>query len=317
MVACTGTTQRGVVQSMIAKTQGQIERWDDVRLFLALYRKRTLAGASTVLGLDASTLSRRLVSLEKSLRLSLFERTRDGLEPTESADLLLAPAEEMDGAHARLGSALSGIERAAEGVVRLSVPPGLAEAFVVPVLALLRREHPGIVVELEVSTSVANVTRREADVAVRTIRPQAPSLVLKKLASSRWVPMGNASVVKKLGKVRALDELPWVAWDANLSMIPPAQWLRRAVGDRMRPALVTSHFGSQLAALEQGMAVALVPDAYQRVHAWLRLLEVHKSLRAVMDALPVDDLWLVGHSALRRVPRVDVVWKAIERALTP
>jgi DNA-binding transcriptional LysR family regulator len=316
MEACIRAAQRAQMQGMIAKTQLWFERWDDVPVFLALYRQRTLAGAAAVLGLDASTMSRRLAALERSLRLTLFERTRDGLEPTESADLLLAPAEEMEGAHARLGGALSGIERAAEGVVRLSVAPGLAEAFVVPALAELRRAQPGIVVELEVSTSVANLTRREADVALRTIRPQAPSLVLKKLASSRWVPMANASLAKKLRCVRSLDALPWVVWDASLSMIPPAQWLRRALGDRGRPALVTSHFASQLAALEAGMGVALVPDAYVRVYPWLRAIDVHDSLAPLMQALPVDDLWLVGHSALRRVPRVDVVWRAIERAFT-
>src|SRR5262245_21946603 len=107
--------------------QAKLEvRWDEVRLFLALYRERTLAGAGSTVGLDASTLSRRLAALEEALGTRLFDRTRDGLAPTEGAELLLPAAEEMAAAHARFVQDASGFERAAEGAVRVSVPPGLA-----------------------------------------------------------------------------------------------------------------------------------------------------------------------------------------------
>src|SRR5580765_6348650 len=115
---------------MIAPMQAYLEgRWDDVRLFLALHRERTLAGAAMTVGLDASTLSRRLVALEDALGTRLFDRTREGLVPTQGAELLLPAAEEMAAAHARFSRDASGFERVAEGTVRLSVPPGLAESF--------------------------------------------------------------------------------------------------------------------------------------------------------------------------------------------
>ena len=137
---------------MVASAQGSDEpRWEDVRLFLALHRERTLAAAAKAVGLDASTLSRRLAALEEALGTRLFDRTREGLVPTAGAELLLGAAEEMAQAHARFSRDASSFERAAEGTVRLSVPPGLAESFVGPSLGRLRRTHPHIQIELDVS----------------------------------------------------------------------------------------------------------------------------------------------------------------------
>src|SRR5262245_52380943 len=148
---------------MIASAQAKFEaRWDDVRLFLALHRERTLAGAAVVVGLDPSTLSRRLTALEEALGTRLFDRTREGFAPTEGAEVLLAAAEEMASAHARFSRDASGFERVAEGTVRLSVPPGLAEVFVAPALVRLRAEHPRIQVEVDASVRFVDLTRREA-----------------------------------------------------------------------------------------------------------------------------------------------------------
>src|SRR5687767_690624 len=96
--------------------QGQSDpRWDDVQLFLALYRERTLAAAARQVGLDPSTLSRRLAVLEHALGTRLFDRTRDGLAPSAGAERLLVAAEEMAQAHARFAQDASSFERAAEG----------------------------------------------------------------------------------------------------------------------------------------------------------------------------------------------------------
>src|SRR4051812_41298223 len=115
---------------MVALAQGKAgPRWEDVQLFLALYRERTLAAAAKAVSLDPSTMSRRLASLEEALGTRLFDRTREGLVPSEGAEALLVPAEEMAEAHARFSRDASGLEREAEGSVRLSVPPGLAESF--------------------------------------------------------------------------------------------------------------------------------------------------------------------------------------------
>ncbi|HLK38823.1 MAG TPA: LysR family transcriptional regulator [Polyangiaceae bacterium] len=281
-------------------------RWDDVRLFLALYRSRSLAAAGTRVALDASTLSRRLASLEQSLGTRLFDRTRDGLAATDAAERLFSAAEEMEAAHARFSRDASGLERAAEGVVRLSVPPGVADAFVVPGLARLRVRHPRIRIELDASVRVTDLTRREADLALRTIRPGSGDLVMARLDASVWTPMIASNGAATRPAVKNWEELPWIAWDNDLAGIPPARWLAEHVPD-LEPVLKTSHIAAQVAAVREGVGVALLPATYTRVEPILPLRHAPALAPSVRD-LPTIETWLVGHRALRGVPRVAAVW---------
>ena len=109
--------------------------WEQIRLFLAVVRERSLAGAAQRLALDVSTVSRRLDRLEDQVGAPLFDRTRDGTEPTLLAEQLVGHAEEMELSAARFASAGAAVETQVEGIVRLTVLPGIADLFVVPALA--------------------------------------------------------------------------------------------------------------------------------------------------------------------------------------
>jgi len=290
---------------MVANAQVEIARWDDVRLFLALHRERTLSAAAARVGLDASTLSRRLAALEESLGAPLFDRTREGLVPTEGADRLLPAAEEMASAHARFARDASSLEREIEGWVRLSVPPGVADAFVGPALVRLRARHPRLRVELDASVRVVDLTRREADLAVRTMRPGSGDLVSVKLGERPWTPM-IATAAAARGPVKAWTDLDWIAWGEDLASIPPARWLaKHAPGAPV--VLRTSHFAAHVNAVEAGLGAALLPPAYTRV-ARVAPVRVAKALEASVRELPTNETWLVGHRALRGVPRIAAVW---------
>src|SRR5262245_13615276 len=125
--------------------------WDQVRVFLAVARAGQLAGAAARLGLDVSTVSRRLDRLEADLGVHLFERTREGTVATAAAEAMLRAAEDMERGLAQFAAAVDAIETTAEGVVRLTVPPGVADAFVAPLLARFRETFPRVVVELDAS----------------------------------------------------------------------------------------------------------------------------------------------------------------------
>ena len=282
-------------------------RWEEVRLFLALYRARTLAGAGAAVELDASTLSRRLAALEESLGTGLFDRTRDGLVPTEGAELLLPAAEEMAAAHARFLHDVSAFERVTEGVVRLSAPPGLAESFVGPALVRLRKRHPRIQIELDASIRFTDLTRREADLAIRTRRPQVGDLVSVKIGERRWTPMVARARAKRRAPANDWSKLAWIAWADDMQGFPPARWLARYV-PRSSIVLSTSHFSTQVAAVEAGLGVALLPPVYTRL-AVVAPLSYAPALAGSVDELPVSETWLVGHRALRSVPRVAAVWE--------
>jgi DNA-binding transcriptional LysR family regulator len=292
---------------MIALVQGQpAARWEDVRLFLALHRERTLASAGAALGLDPSTLSRRLVALEEALDTQLFDRTREGLVPTAAAELLLPAAEEMAAAHARFLQDASGFERVAEGVVRLSVPPGLAESFIAAALGRLHAKHPRIQIELDASTRFVDLTRREADIAIRTQRPLSGDLVFVKVGQRRWTPMIARKDASRGKPVADWGQLRWIAWADDLQAFPPARWIAQHVPP---DAVVfrTSHFSAQVSAVEGGVGAALLPPVYARLAA-VAPVRHSSALRSSVDELPISETWLIGHRALRNVPRVAAVW---------
>jgi len=292
---------------MLASSQSLRElRWDDVRLFLALHRERTLAGAGAAVGLDASTLSRRLAALEATLGTTLFDRTHDGLVPTEGAELLLPAAEEMASAHARFVDDATGFERTAEGVVRLSVPPGLAEAFIAPALVRLHARYPRVRVDLDVSVRFTDLTRRDADLALRTRRPEVGDLVSMKLGERRWTPMLARRLVKQRRPLRDWTKLAWITWADDMQGFPPARWLKRHVPESSI-VLSTSHVETQLAAVAAGLGAALLPPVQARFAA-IAPVRVAPSLEASLEELPTSETWLVGHRALRSVPRVAAVW---------
>src|SRR5258706_12617630 len=113
---------------MTAKMQARAEgRWDDVRSFLAAYRHKSLGAAAARLGLDTSTMSRRLTIFEDALDVRLFERPREGLLATRAAERLVPTAETIEAAHARLTRDASSVEEDAEGIVRISAAPGMAD----------------------------------------------------------------------------------------------------------------------------------------------------------------------------------------------
>ncbi len=286
-------------------------RWDDVPVFLGAYRLRNLGQAARRLGLDTSTMSRRLTQLEESLGARLFERGRQGLVPTQVAEQILPAAETMESAHRQLTRDASDVETEAEGVVRISAAPGVADAFVAPSLARLRELHPAISIELDVSTRVLDLTRYEADLALRFKPSRGAELLATKVATARWVAAAAPALKQELEPVRAWSELPWITWDRDLSSLESSSWLQKHAA-QAEVALRTSSFHVQLSAAERGVGAVLVPEPY--LELWdLQPLEFSSELVSSTKSWPVDELWLVGHRALRDVPRVAAVWSFLVR----
>jgi DNA-binding transcriptional LysR family regulator len=289
-------------------------RWDDVPLFLALFRERNLLGAGRRLGLDASTASRRLASLEEATGARLFDRTRQGLAPTEAAEQMLPAAEEMERAAVKLAHAAHAHAVGVEGVVRIAVIPGVADYYLAPRLHELLARHPKLRIELDVRVQVADLTRREADLAVRSIRPQSGELVMKKLLRARWLATASAALAKSLGTLRAWNDAPWITWGDDLAHIPLARWVAKHASESA-PVLRTSSFGSQLAAVQSGLGIALLDEYTPSVQPGLAPVRYARSLAPSTEEWPVDDVWLVGHAALRDVPRIVAVWTWLEEVI--
>jgi len=278
--------------------------WDQVRLFLAIARGGSLAAAATRLGLDISTVSRRLDRLEAELGVHLFDRTRDGTLPSAAAEQMLPHAEEMELGLHRFAAAGAQIETEVEGVVRLTVPPGIADAFIAPLLVELHARHPRLVIELDASIPYADLTRHHADLALRATRPTSGDLVVTRVIETRSLPMTSPAYAAELGRLRRLTDARWIVYGADLAHLATSRWLREH-GDP--PAVLrTSHYSSQVAAALAGLGVMVAAEPYRLVG--LVPVTPSRALAAAWRALPVEELWLVGHRALRRVPRIAAVW---------
>lgn len=294
------------MQPDTANLQADAIRWDDVRIFLEIHRRGTLAAAATRLGLDTSTVSRRLAALEHALGMRLFDRTRGGLTPARAAERVLAAAEAMEAAHARLTRDALDVETAAEGVVRISTAPGISSVFIAPALVRLRKRYPRLAIELDAAVQPRDLTRHEADLAVRSVRSQGADLVTTRLVTARWIAAASPKLARKLDGITDWNAAPWIAWDRDLASMGAARWVAAHV-HAAAIALRTSDFGSQLSATAAGLGVALVPVPYA-VRLGLEPVRFAPALATTAASWPSDDLWLVGHRALRDLPRIAAVW---------
>jgi DNA-binding transcriptional LysR family regulator len=280
--------------------------WDGVRLFLALCRSRTVGDAAAALGIDASTVSRRLAAMEKALSATLFDRGRTGVARTQAADDLMPVAEEIEQSMARFAAEAEGLERAVSGLVRIACPPDVAEVIVAPLVPELLAAHPALRLEIDPGETVLDLTRREADLALRTLRPTRGDLVVTRLLTVRWVAVAAPEVARTLGALRSWADAPWVAWGERHSSVAPARWLATHARG-CEPVVRSDSLVLQLALVRSGVGVALVPEPSVE-HYGLVPVKTSAALREAASGWPSDELFLVTHRALRQVPRVRVVW---------
>jgi DNA-binding transcriptional LysR family regulator len=155
--------------------------WALVKSFLAVLDAGSLMGAARRLQAQQPTLSRHIAELEAQLGVPLFERTGRGVTPTAAALAIAESARQMQGGAEQLGRTLARSLRATSGTVRITTSDVAATWLLPPVIAALQRAEPGIQVELVASNALANLLRREADIAVRMVRPAQGSLIARKL----------------------------------------------------------------------------------------------------------------------------------------
>lgn len=282
-------------------------RWDDLWLFLVAYRAGSLTRAAAKLGLNQSTMSRRLAAFEEGIGGPLFDRTPEGLVPTALADRLLGPAERAEEAVHDAARVVFDREHRVEGDVRLAVADGMAFHVLAPSLGRLREEHPGLRVTLYVSDAIADLTRREADIGLRFVRPDRGDLVAKRLFAGPYALFGSPSFVASLGEgTHDPAGMPFVGWDGETQgHFPEAGWEARS---GVRVVVRATTLTARIRIAQTGVG------AIQLVRAWGEGLP--GLLRIETPELPLaSEVWLVTHRALRDVPRIRAVWRFVQECL--
>ncbi|MDH4050540.1 MAG: LysR family transcriptional regulator, partial [Rubrivivax sp.] len=173
--------------------------WALVRSFLAVLDAGSLTAAARRLGAQQPTLSRHVAELEAQLGAPLFERTGRGVAPTALALALADGARQMEDGAGALAQALAGRRAATDGTVRITTSQVAATYLLPAVLAALQAREPGIQLELVASNQVSNLLRREADIAVRMVRPAQGSLVARKLGEIAICAAAHADYLARAG----------------------------------------------------------------------------------------------------------------------
>ncbi|TGN39124.1 LysR family transcriptional regulator [Marinobacter confluentis] len=234
--------------------------WDDTRAFLAIARRGTLSGAASDLKVGIATLSRRIERLEKALGLPLFIRQQSGYLLTEEGSAMVDRAEAMEAAATAFSSGISG-QAQPTGKVRLATAENLANELIVPALPAFREQYPGITIELITDIHTVNLHRRDADLALRMVRPERGNVTLRRLGnlgyglyrSSTYSPETSASPDSSL-----FDWADFITWNERQADLPAAQWIERVLRGR-EPALTTTSLASQVAATKAGLGLAVLP----------------------------------------------------------
>lgn len=274
--------------------------WDDLRYALAIVEAGSLNGAAQRLQVRHSTVLRRLDALELRLGARLFERRRQGYRPTEAGELLAAQARAMAPGVAELQRRILGRDLQLRGQLRLTCA-FLATLYLLPVpLAAFARSHPGIQVEISENSAVVDLSRRDADVALRMSASVPEHLVGRELGRLRMRVYARRGAPGLPQAIRPVAELcrehPWIGYDSErrqrffdrwmLENVPPERVVMRL--DLLHPAVAMAR---------TGLGLALLPT----------LVEAHEP-----DLLPVSEvldevgtpIWLLTHADLRHTARV-------------
>lgn len=277
--------------------------WDDVRFFLAVERAGTLAGAGRRLGVDPTTVGRRLDALEQSLRATLFTKNRDGLVLTAAGERVRDAAIGAEGAMASVVREAAGTDDVPKGRVRLSTIEILATHRIAPHLPTFFARYPEVRLDLLVSDEVLDIARGEADVALRVARPTEAALVARRLGTASQRPYAHRRWLEARGlqadDVRSLTGLDVLV----LSAATERAWTEGR--GEVRPVLRTNSLTTLTAAVRAAMGIGLLPDV---------------TAASIADLVPLNGLgvvverplWLVLHKDLVEVARVRAVVEFIE-----
>lgn len=285
--------------------------WNHLRAFLATAEQGSLSAAARALGLTQPTLSRQIAALETTLDLMLFERHGRALRLTDSGRELLLHARDMGGAATRLSLSASGQRAGLSGVVRITASD-VTSAYKLPkIVQNIRQRAPQITVEIVASNDIENLMQRDADIAVRHVRPEQPNLVARLLKEQSGHFYASTGYLDTRGRPKGIKELAQHDWIA-LGPVPRMHAYMTGMGIPITAEHFRSVSGNGVAAWEMCKAGLGISPMDDEVAALSHNLE-----RILPTRLRVDfPVWLVTHREIHTSPRIRLVFDMIADGLT-
>lgn len=278
--------------------------WDDIKLFLVLAQSGSTRQAAERVGVNASTISRKLAALEHVLGARLVERHPEGLRLTQAGNDVVAVALQMNESVRNMTRRVAGADRKLTGTVRVSVPEIVASS-VGEVLHDVLNEHRGLQIEFRVDDSIVDLSRHEVDIAVRVSDTPHPELVGRKLGRANVGVYATEGYWIRYPHDISDERHRWVEWPSYVHRKSAYEWVNREVPLR-RAAVFASSSQAVLAATSAGVGIAILPHVYARrcpslVSRW-----------ALPDGCGTD-VWALTHREVSRNARVRTVLAALAR----
>ncbi len=270
-----------------------IENWDTYRVFLACYRHGSLRGGAKALGVNHATAARALQTLEEGLGAKVFHRSVGGLQLSDTGRLLIQYVEEIEQQAQHIHRRVAGLDAQPSGLLRVSVPPALAQSLIAPELAIFAERYPNIEVELLATNRVSNLLRSEADVSLRVARNVTDDVVGRRLLRYVTGAFASPDYLQAVGPLQAGDGVgaQWIGWSSSHDWALSTPFPKAAVRHRLMDIY------AQMEAAKAGLGMAWVPCF---------LGDQFEGLVRVPGAVPVPDfsIWLLLHPDLRHSARV-------------
>jgi DNA-binding transcriptional LysR family regulator len=284
--------------------------WHLYQTFLAVVRAGSLSGAARALGATQPTVGRQVAALEKSLQVSLFTRSREGLTPTATALQLVGRAEAMAAAAADAERHASADAAEESGTVRITASEIVGAELLPPVLAQLQADHPRLVLELVLTNRNEDLLRGDADIAVRMVQPTQKDLVARRLGTITVGLYAHRRYLKGRKIPRSIEDLrshALIGFDRDRSYLTALE--RSGIGSLTEFfTLRTDSQLAQLAALRAGGGIGLCQQGIaERDRSLIPLL-------ADRVSFPLDT-WLVMHRDARGSRRIRLVYDHLVREL--
>jgi DNA-binding transcriptional LysR family regulator len=284
--------------------------WELYRTFLAVLREGSLSGAARSLGLTQPTIGRHIDALEQAVGFQLFTRSQHGLAPTEAAAELRPYAEELSATAAALLRVASAQGGAVRGAVRITASEVIGAEVLPAILARLHQQYPELVIELVLSNAVEDLLRRDADIAVRMVKPSQGALVARHLGEIKLGLHAHRRYLDRRGMPARLQELSQHALIGFDQETAALRGLLKHVPSLQRATFklrANSDF-AQLNAIRAGFGIGVCQVPLAARDATL--------VRVLPDAFELTlDTWLAMHEDLRTSRRCRVVFDALAAGL--
>jgi DNA-binding transcriptional LysR family regulator len=270
--------------------------WEDLRTVLAVARAGSLAGAARALEIRHSTVFRRVADVERRLGVKLFERARSGWQANSEGEAVAEAAAVMEEAALGAERRVQGADERLTGTIRIATSEMLAGFLLPRPVAQFLSAHPAIEIELDIANRNVDLTRREADFAVRATTAPNDSLVGREIAQIRYAAYAAPALLPRGRATPDLERLPWLGFDERIAHLGIARWFAETLPG-VRPRLRVDSLSAMLRLGAEGVGAVVLPVfAAAREPKLVRITPVIPNQRM--------SIWLLNHPDMRSNARV-------------